>query len=126
MSDIPPYALYLANESLCCFCSPDAEITALQVQLAETQTRLQSERQRAQALQSQLAGREAELQALRAAKEALEEERHSARASAEREALSTGARGGGEEGGILVLLALLCSVCAVSRYICWVVLRCAE
>ena len=66
------------------------EITALKVQLQDTQTRLQSERQQYQKVNQLLAAKEAEVECLRAENEMLQQERMSAKSDAEREALSTG------------------------------------
>lgn len=71
------------------FVACGAEITALKVELEDTQNRLQAERLKQQQALSQLAGKEAELLSLRASKLALEEARHCAKAAAEREAYST-------------------------------------
>jgi hypothetical protein len=65
------------------------EITALKVQLVDTQNRLQAERHRHQEALHQIASQEAELQSLRSEKLLLEEGRESAKATAEREAYST-------------------------------------
>jgi len=66
-----------------------AEITALKVQLSDTQNRLQAEQLRHQEALHRLATQDAELRSLRAANQTLEEGRESAKAAAEREAYST-------------------------------------